>query len=524
MSSGPSRPWWKGATIYQIYPRSFADSDGDGVGDIAGITLRLDYLARLGVDAIWLSPFFPSPMADFGYDVADYTDVDPRFGTLADFDRLLGGAHARGIRVIIDWVPNHSSDQHPWFVESRRGRDSPKRDWYVWRDPGPDGGPPNGWLSNFRAVGPAWTFDEASGQYYLHAFLPEQPDLNWDNPVLRAAMADTLRFWLDRGVDGFRIDVVFKLAKDPAFGENEPDRRHDEDWQPTIHERLRELRAVVDEYDDRMLVGEVYLDELPRVAAYINSGEELHLAHNFVFVRLPWRTDAFRASVEEFTRLSTAVAWPTWLLENHDHGRVPSRYADGPEPNERRGRVALMLVLTLRGTAFLYQGEELGLPDAEIPVEEIVDVDGRDPERAPIPWQRPSKVGPGAGFTTGDPWLPLVRDAESLCVEAQAGDPASTLSFTRRLLELHRSSETLAQGTQRFIDAPHGVLAFVREHAGERLLIALNFTSAPAAIDLDVGRAAMILSTEPSRGAETEGARVTIGPDEGLILRLAPAP
>ncbi len=523
MTTTPDTPWWQGATIYQIYPRSFADSDGDGVGDLAGITSRLDYLNALGVDAIWLSPFFPSPMADFGYDVADYTGVDPRFGTLGDFDRLLGEAHARGIRVVIDWVPNHCSDQHPWFIESRRGRDSPKRDWYVWRDPAPGGGPPNGWVSNFRAVGPAWTYDEASGQYYLHSFLPEQPELNWDNPEVRAAMADTLRFWLDRGVDGFRIDVVFKLAKDPALGENEPDRRHDQDWQPTIHERLRELRRVADEYDDRMLVGEVYLDDLPRVAAYINSGEELHLAHNFVFVRLPWRAEAFRESIEEFMRLSTAVAWPTWLLENHDHGRVPSRYADGPDPNERRGRVALMLVLALRGTAFVFQGEELGLPDAEVPADRIVDVDGRDPERAPIPWRRPSEVGPGAGFTTGEPWLPLVADAESLCVEAQEEDPDSALTFTQRLVAFHRDSDTLQRGTQRFIDAPDGVLAFVRDYAGERLAVALNFRSAPASVEVD-DAATVVLSTDPARPLDQIPSPVALGPDEGLILRLGHSP
>jgi alpha-glucosidase len=524
MSTTPDAPWWQGATIYQIYPRSFADSSGDGVGDLAGITSRLDYVTSLGVDAIWLSPFFPSPMADFGYDVADYTGVDPRFGTLADFDHLLSEAHARGIRVVIDWVPNHSSDQHPWFIESRRGRDSPKRDWYVWRDPAPDGGPPNGWVSNFRAVGPAWTYDEASGQYYLHSFLPEQPELNWDNPEVRAAMADTLRFWLDRGVDGFRIDVVFKLAKDPALGENEPDRRHDQDWQPTIHERLRELRRVADEYDDRMLVGEVYLDDLPRVAAYINSGEELHLAHNFVFVRLPWRARAFRESIEEFTSLSTSVAWPTWLLENHDHGRVPSRYADGPEPNRRRGRVALMLVLALRGTAFLFQGQELGLPDAEVPGDRIVDVDGRDPERAPIPWRRPSDAGPGAGFTTGEPWLPLVADAESLCVEAQEGDPASALTFTQRLLAFHRDSETLRRGTQRFSDAPEGVLSFVRERGGERLLVALNFTSRPVTVELGGAGATIALSTDPARPLGRIQSPAALGPDEGLILRLARSP
>lgn len=517
-------PWWQGAAIYQIYPRSFADSDGDGVGDLPGITTRLDYLKRLGIDAIWLSPFFPSPMADFGYDVADYTDVDPRFGTLADFDVMLAEAHARGIRVVIDWVPNHSSDQHPWFLESRRGRDSDKRDWYVWRDPAPGGGPPNGWVSNFRAVGPAWTFDEASGQYYLHSFLPEQPELNWENTEVRAAMADTLRFWLDRGVDGFRIDVVFKLAKDPALGDNEPGLRHDQDWVPTIHERLRELRQVVDEYDDRMLVGEVYLDDLPRVAAYINSGEELHLAHNFVFVRLPWSASAFRESVEEFVGLTSDAAWPTWLLENHDHGRVASRYADGPEPNRSRGRVALMLILALRGTAFIYQGEELALPDARIPPDRIVDVDGRDPERAPIPWRRPSEVGPGAGFTTGEPWLPLVDDAESLAVEAQEADPISALTFTQQLLALHRDSATLQHGAQRFGDTAPRVLSFVREHDGETLLIALNFTSEPARLEGHTGRATdVLLSTDPARPRDQaiELEELALGPDEGVILRLA---
>src|SRR6476469_9181876 len=305
--------WWQRGGIYQIYPRSFADSDGDGIGDLAGIIAHLDHLAALRVAAVWLSPIYPSPMADFGYDVADYCDVDPVFGTLADLDRLVAECHGRDIKVVLDWVPNHTSDQHPWFRESRSSRDDPKRDWYVWRDSAPDGGPPNNWRSAFVAVGGAWTYDDATRQWYLHSFEAEQPDLNWENPAVEAAMHDVLRFWLDRGVDGFRIDVVHKLAKDTALGDNEPELRHDEDW-PTIHDRLRRIRAVIDEYDDRMIVGEVYLLDLRRIVTYINSGDELDLAHNFVFVHLPWSAAAFRASVDDFVALAEPQAWPAWFL------------------------------------------------------------------------------------------------------------------------------------------------------------------------------------------------------------------
>jgi alpha-glucosidase len=529
--------WWERAVIYQIYPRSFADASGDGVGDLRGITEHLDHLRgagadSLGVDAIWLSPFYPSPMADFGYDVADYCNVDPLFGTLADFDELLDEAHKRGLKVIIDWVPNHTSDRHPWFLESRGSRDSAKRDWYVWRDPAPDGGPPNGWESAFRAVGPAWTLDEASGQYYLHSFLPEQPELNWDNPEVEAAMHDVLRFWLDRGVDGFRIDVIFKLGKDPELGENEPGRRHDQDW-PTVHERLRRIRGVVEEYDERMIVGEVYLLDLRQLVEYINTGDELHLAHNFVFVHLPWDAQAFRASVQQFEELAEEHAWPAWFLENHDHARVPTRYApvrgsDGRGlAGERRGRVALMLVCALRGTPFVFQGEELGLPDAVIPPERIVDVDVRDGERAPLPWRRPSRVGSGAGFTSGRPWLPIVEDAERLSAEAQRDDPDSTLAFTRRLLELRSRTPALQWGAQRSVSGADDVFCFIRELDGERLLIALNFSSraVPAEIGLEPrdGAAARVeLATDPARdGEDVDVAALVLGPDEGLILRLA---
>jgi alpha-glucosidase len=517
--------WWQRGAIYQVYPRSFADADGDGVGDLAGITSHVDHLADLGVEAVWLSPFYPSPMADFGYDVADYCDVDPVFGTLEDFDRLVAEAHARGIKVVIDWVPNHTSDRHPWFEASRSSRSDPKRDWYVWRDPAPDGGPPNDWESAFVACGAAWTLDPRTGQYYLHSFMPQQPDLDWDNPEVEAAMHDTLRFWLDRGVDGFRIDVVFKLSKDPLLRDNAgAPRRHDEDWD-SIHERLRRIRRVTDEYDDRMLVGEVYLLDLHRVVSYINSGDQLHLAHNFVFLKQPWSAEAFRASIDDFEQLASEAAWPAWFLAHHDHQRGASRFDDDGQGQARARAVGLMLY-ALRGTPFVYQGEELGLPDAVIPPSRKVDVDDRDPERAPIPWKPPSEAGPGAGFTTGEPWLPLVAEAEDLCVERQAADPRSTLSLYRRLAALRAATGALQSGDQRTLDAGPDVLAWRREDEGDRLFAAMNFAPAPVPLvpAEDFGtEASLLISSDPDRPeGETALAGFSLGPSEAVLLRLPP--
>ena len=519
--------WWQSGVIYQIYPRSFADANGDGVGDLRGIIEHLDYLrdhtdASLGVTAIWLSPFYRSPMADFGYDISDYTDVDPLFGTLQDFDALLKDAHHRSLKLIADFVPNHTSDQHPWFIESASGRDSAKRDWYVWRDPAPGGGPPNNWPSAFAAVGPAWTFHKPTGQYYLHSFAPQQPDLNWDNPEVEAAMHDVLRFWLSRGVDGFRIDAIYRIAKDPELRDNEPGLHHDEDW-PTIHDRLRGIRAVVDEYDDRMIAGEVYLLDLRKLVLYINSGDQLHLAHNFVFFHLPWDAAAFRASVQEFTALADRAAWPAWFLENHDHSRVATRYATEPGNGQRRARLAAMMICALRGTSFLYQGQELGLPDAEIPPDRVVDVDGRDPERAPIPWRRPSRAGPGAGFTTGEPWLPVVADAERLCVESQQQNPASTLTFVRSLIRLRAREPAFQSGAERMVDAAPETFCFERLLDERRFLIALNFTSRSAPLGLrddQLGRAVLELSTDPGRyRGSVDPQELVLEPDEGVILR-----
>ena len=521
--------WWKHGVVYQIYPRSFADSGGDGVGDLPGITAHLDYLndgtpASLGIDAIWLSPFYPSPLADFGYDVADYCDVDPVFGTLADFDRLLAEAHARGIRVLVDLVPNHTSDRHPWFLESRSSRDDPKRDWYVWADSGPDGGPPNNWQSSFARVGPAWTFDRRSGQWYLHSFSPAQPDLNWWNPEVRKAMDGVLRFWLDRGVDGFRIDVAHRLARDPELRDNPlvdaggAEYRADQDW-PEVHEILRGFRRTLDEYDDRMAVGEVYLLDPAKVVRYYGeAGDELHLAFNFSFLRQPWKAGAFRAATNLFEALLPAAAWPDYTLSNHDHVRTASRYDQGGR-GQARARVAAVMLLTLRGTPFLYYGEELGMTDGEIPPDRVVDVDGRDPQRTPMQWDG----SPGGGFTSGDPWLPLAANHRQVNVAAQQNDPASMLSLYRRLIWYRKGSAALCDGDYHSLpDTPGGVYAYLRSAGAERLLVALNFTGAGVGVPVaGAGRGTLELSTDPRRPAGEVGLEpLALAPNEGVMVRL----
>ena len=518
-------PWWRRGAIYQVYPRSFADSDGDGVGDLEGLRSRLDYVASLGVEAIWLSPVFPSPMADFGYDVSDYCDIDPTFGTLADFDALVADAHARGLRVVLDWVANHTSDEHPWFPESRSSRDNPRRDWYVWADPASDGGPPNDWTSAFSAVGPAWTLDEQTGQYYLHSFAPQQPDLNWDNPQVEAAMHETVRFWLDRGVDGLRLDAIIKIAKDPLLRDTAgaPSPYH-EDWE-TIHDRLARLRRVLDDYPDTMMVGELWARDLPRFVTFL-TGTGMHLAHNFEFVELPWDADAYRSFIDRFEAETQSVPdlWPCWFLENHDLPRVASRF-DEAGLGPARGRAILLMLYALRGTRFLYHGQELVLADAVVPPERVVDVDGRDPERAPVPWERPSQAGPGAGFTTGEPWLPLVGDAEGLCVRAQETDPLSSLHLTRRVAALRRGIPALQDGSQRTLPAAAGVLAWLRETDGDRYLAVVSFATVAVSAGLpadlpDVGR--LLLATSPSRVGGGAGSEATLGLTDLRELRLAP--
>lgn len=526
--------WWRDGVVYQIYPRSFADSNGDGVGDLEGIRSRLDHLAWLGVDAIWLSPIQRSPMKDFGYDVADYCAVDDRFGSLADFDRLLADAHARGIKLLLDWVPNHSSDRHPWFVESRASRRSPKRSWYVWRDPGADGGPPNNWYSVFG--GRAWTWDAPTGQYYLHTFLREQPELDWRNPELVEAMHDTLRFWLDRGVDGFRIDVIHALAKDPALRSNpeiegvQPGRFgqhhvHDQNH-PDVHAVVRGIRGVLDEYEARMAVGEVYLMDPAEVARYYGKGDELHLAFNFSVMKTPWSAEGFREQIERFeSLLPEAHGWPTLVLSSHDEPRHASRY-DHPVLGDARARLAAMLLLTLRGTPFLYYGEEIGMRQVEIPRERLQDPVGihihprasRDPERTPMLWDS----GAGAGFSAAEPWLPLGPDAGRRSVEAQRADPSSLLHLYRDLLRLRRDTPALQRGSYRGLEAPAGIFAFERRHQGQTLRVALNFGDVPQRWSGGPGRVEGGLRT--SYGRELPDApELELEAAEGVVLVVSPA-
>jgi alpha-glucosidase len=470
-------PWWQRAVVYQIYPRSFADASGDGVGDLRGIRERLEYLEWLGVDAVWLSPVFRSPMADFGYDVSDYCDVDPLFGTLADLDALVDDAHRRGIRVLLDWVPNHTSDRHPWFLASRRSRHDPKRDWYVWRDPAPGGGPPNNWSAAFRTGASAWTLDSATRQYYLHLFLPEQPDLNWTNPAVEAAMHDVLRFWLDRGIDGFRVDVAHALGKDPMLPDDPADLAalphaslHDD---PATHPILRGLRRLADAYPgERVLVGEVFQLFQRDVTRYYGRGDELHLAFDLPrTLHTPWEAAAWRERVESVRVAHAAAgAWPTIVLSNHDTPRQRTRLG-----SEARARAAAVLELTLPGTPFLYAGEELGLDDAVVPPERRVDPGGRDGCRAPIPWDET----PAHGWGT-EPWLPWSPEPETRNVETLRRNGDSILHLYRRLLTVRRASPALQAGTLRMLEAPPTVLAYERTLGSARRQVAVNFGSAPA--------------------------------------------
>ena len=456
------RPWWQRAVLYQVYVRSFADSDGDGVGDLRGIVDRLDYLHWLGVDALWLSPVTVSPDKDWGYDVADYTDVQPVFGGMAALDELVSEAGMRDMRVIVDIVPNHTSDRHPWFLDARSSRDSPHRDWYVWADPRPDGSAPNNWRSTFLGAS-AWTFDESTGQYYLHNFLPEQPDLNWWNDDVRAAFDDILRFWLDRGIAGFRIDVAHGIVKDRELRDNpDPSISTYNANRDDVHEVLRRWRRVVDEYEpERVLLGETWVMDLQRLARFYGSGDdELHLAFNFPFTFAELNAGRLRSIVETTQSVLPERAWPVWMLSNHDIARFPTRMAGG---DERKARALLFLLLTLRGTPVLYYGDELGMPQAEIPLGSERDMDGRDGARTPLP------LPLNGGWR--NPWLPLTARVSS--VAQQRGDQASFLSYCRRLIAQRRANPDLVDGDYESIPSPDGVWAFRR---GGRTRVAVNLT------------------------------------------------
>lgn len=523
------RTWWQKATIYQIYPRSFQDTNGDGIGDLNGILERVDYLAWLGVGAVWISPFFPSPMADFGYDITDYVSVDPLFGSLGIFDALVEALHRRQIRIILDFVPNHTSDQHPWFEESRASLGNPKRDWYIWRDGRSDGSPPNNWMS--FPDGSAWEFDDATRQYYLHSFLAKQPDLNWRSPEVRAAMYDVLRFWLDRGVDGFRVDVLWHLIKDADFRDDpvNPNYRdadppyqrllplHSAD-QPEVLEVIAEMRRVLEEYPgDRLLIGEVYLPLERLVAYYGHNLTGAHLPFNFGLMWVNWNPTEIGTLIRAYEAAVPPGAWPSWVLGNHDQRRVASRLG------RAQARVAMMMLLTLRGTPTLYYGDELGLEDVPILPAERRDPfgfsspqQGRDAERTPMPWR---EVHNG-GFTTGRPWLPLGKEHPSMSVEVQKCQPESLLNLTRSLLDLRRREMALSAGDWALLQVHGDVLAYVRTWAGRRFVGVLNLDSVPKVVVLDGDLAGTIqLSTHPGRAGERVHRRFELHGDEGVIIK-----
>jgi len=522
--------WWQQGIIYQIYPRSFYDTNDDGIGDLNGIRQRLDYIQWLGVDAIWISPVFPSPMADFGYDVSDYVNIDPLFGTLDDFDALISESHQRNIRVILDFVPNHTSDQHTWFQQSRSSRDNSKRDWYLWRDAASDGGPPNNWLSSFG--GKAWTWDETTQQYYHHHFLPEQPDLNWRNPAVVDAMLEAMKFWLDRGVDGFRMDVIWLIIKDeqyrdnpanPSFEPHEPPHHqllatYTTD-RPEVHDIVAKMRNLLDSYNERMMVGEIYLPIEKLMTYYGAHGSGVHLPFNFQLISLAWNARGIEKAIEQYESALPQYGWPNWVLGNHDQPRLASRIGTA------QARLAAVLLLTLRGTPTMYYGDEIGMQNVPIPAHRIHDpVEknlpgiglGRDPQRTPMQWSSQ----PYGGFSTVEPWLPVADNASDMNVELQQDFPHSLLSLYRRLIDLRRSERAISIGDYRTLPAEGNLLAYVRRYAEQRFIVILNFASDPATFDAALiinGR--IVLSTHQDKEGEHISGPIHLRADEAVVIQ-----
>ncbi len=535
--------WWKTGVIYQIYPRSFMDSNGDGIGDLMGVLSRLDYVQSLGVDAIWFSPIFPSPMRDFGYDVADYVDIHADYGTLEIFDRLLTEAHSRNIKVILDLVPNHTSDEHAWFKESRSSRDNPKRDWYIWRDPKPDGSEPNNWLSYFG--GPAWTFDPHTGQYYMHNFETGQPELNWRNPDVENAIFDSIRFWLRRGLDGFRIDVVDRLLKDQQFRDNPMSQvernfggaqfiqeRVYSEGAPGTHDVMKRLRAVFDEFPNVVAVGEISFALKPDEIALFygkqvdaETGDELHLPFNFGLLEKTWDATTFRDYINQYDAALPTYAWPNYVLGNHDVPRINGRYG------KASARTAGLLLLTLRGTPTLYYGDEIDMVNTPIPPERMLDPQGvngagfnRDECRTPMQWDASHQ----AGFSTAEEtWLPVAPEYVSNNVQTQEADPDSTLNFYRRVLAYRRASPALHSGRYYSVEtnADQQVFVFWRRYNDQASLVLLNFTGDAVTVKLPVAVKGQIkVSTHQAHeGALVDGVAVALAPHEGLVIETVTA-
>jgi alpha-glucosidase len=532
--------WWRGAVIYQVYPRSFQDSNGDGVGDIPGITARLEHVARLGVDAVWLSPVFPSPMDDMGYDVSDYVGIEPLFGTLADFDRLVTRAHALGLKVMIDQVLSHTSDRHPWFVESRASRDNARADWYVWADPHPDGAPPNNWLSVFG--GSAWAWDTRRRQYYLHNFLESQPDLNYHAPAVQDAALEVLRFWLERGVDGFRFDTVNYYFHDRKLRSNPPLDRADAvpavnpyDMQDHVRDKtqpdniafLKRIRTLMDHYEGRATVGEVGESGAKAIgimADYTRGGKRLHMAYSFDMLSPEFSARHFRKAIERFFK-AAPDGWPAWSFSNHDVIRHVTRWRHHAQDLDALARQTVALLLSLQGSVCLYQGEELGLEESELVFEELTDppgirfwpdYKGRDGCRTPMPWDGGNAA---SGFSTGKPWLPVKAPQAARHAAGQEADPASTLAFYREMLAWRRSRPVLRAGGTRFLKADEPVLAFLRQGPGETLGCAFNLSA--AGLEARV-RGLALAADAPSQAAGLRDRTLTLGPNGFAFFDLAP--
>jgi alpha-glucosidase len=525
--------WWQTGVFYQIYPRSYQDSNGDGIGDLKGIIRRLDYIKWLGIKAVWISPFYPSPMKDFGYDISDYTGVDPIFGSMADFEELLAEVHKRDMKMILDLVPNHTSDQHPWFLESRASRDNPRRDWYIWKDALEDGSPPNNWLAVFG--GSAWEWDEPTGQYYYHAFLKEQPDLNWRNPEVQQAMMEVMRFWLDKGVNGFRVDVMWHMIKDEQLRDNPVNpgylptmATYDQllpvysTDQPEVHGIVKMMRRVLDQYEDRMMIGEIYLPIHKLVAYYGADNDGAHLPFNFQLILLPWEAQMIAAAIDEYEGVLPADGWPNWVLGNHDQPRITSRVG------MMQAEVAAMLLLTLRGTPTIYYGDEIGMRDVPIPFEEVHDPQGlnmpdknlsRDPARTPMQWDNSQY----AGFSASRPWLRLDKTFNRVNVALQKGDSYSVLALYKRLMDLRQQEPSLMYGSYRPVQADAQAIAYRREAAGhDTFLVLLNLGHRPCyfrAKHFSL-KGTIVVATSPELEGSEVSERINLSGDEGLIIRL----
>ncbi len=528
-----SKLWWQHGIIYQIYPRSFMDTDGDGIGDLRGIIQKLDYLADLGIDAIWLSPINPSPDVDFGYDVADYFDIDAKFGSFADFDSLIKEAHQRDIHIILDLVLNHTSDQHSWFLESRKTKSNPYHDWYLWRDPSPKGGPPNNWQSVFGGSG--WEYDPQMNQYYYHMFCKEQPDLNWHNPQVRETMLNVFRYWLDRGVDGFRLDVFNMYFKRQNLPDNPVGRRglrafdrqqHLYDVsQPEMIPLLQEIRQILDSYQDRYVVGETFLADAQHAIAYIGH-DRLHAGFDYSYANSKWGAKNFRCAIQKWEALHHPYAWPNYFLNNHDTPRSSTRYAQGED--DARVKLLAAMHLTLRGTPFLYYGEEIGMRDIKLKRSQIMDPvgkrywpfnKGRDGCRSPMQWD----VKKNAGFTTGKPWLPLHPDYISRNVQTQSQNPKSVLAFYKNLIQLRRSHSALNDGEIHFFDnVPGQILAYSRQADSEQILVLLNFDKKPATYEIPGELRAnswqILFAQHQEIGEKIKEVYITLAPYETMLL------